>query len=86
MRHRTTQEFRKLYDELPQEIKELANKNFELLKRDPLHPSLHFKKVGKFWSVRIGNRYRALAFEDKDEFIWLWIGTHEEYNLITKRV
>ena len=86
MRHRTTQEFRKLYDELPQEIKELANKNFELLKKDPLHPSLHFKKVGKLWSVRIGDRYRALALKDGDEFIWFWIGTHEEYNLITKRV
>lgn len=86
MRHRTTREFRKLYDELPREIKELANKNFELLKKDPLHPSLHFKKVGRFWSVRIGDRYRALALKDKNEFIWLWIGTHEEYNLITKRV
>jgi len=86
MRHRTTREFRKLYDKLPREIKELANKNFELLKKDPLHPSLHFKKVGRFWSVRIGDRYRALALKDKNEFIWLWIGTHEEYNLITKRV
>ncbi len=86
MKHRTTQEFRKLYDELPHEIKELANKNFELLKRDPLHPSLRFKKIGKVWSVRIGNGYRALAFKDKDEFIWFWIGTHEEYNRITKKL
>src|ERR1022692_4799110 len=23
-----------------------------LLRRDPRHPSLHFKKVGKFWSAR----------------------------------
>ena len=86
MRHRTTREFRKLYEELPQEIKELANKNFELLKKDPLHPSLHFKKVGKLWSVRIGDSYRALALKDGDEFIWFWIGTHEEYNLIMKRI
>ncbi len=86
MKHRTIQNFRKLYDELPQEIKELANKNFELLKRDPLHPSLRFKKIGKVWSIRIGNGYRALAFKDKDEFIWFWIGTHEEYNQITKKL
>ena len=86
MRHRTTREFRKLYEELPQEIKELANKNFELLKKDPLHPSLHFKKVGKLWSVRIGDRYRALALKDGGEFIWFWIGTHEEYNLMIKKV
>ncbi len=86
MKHRTTQNFRKLYDELPQEIKEMANKNFKLLKRDPLHPSLRFKKIGKVWSIRIGNGYRALAFKDKDEFIWFWIGTHEEYNQITKKL
>ena len=23
--------------------------------------------------------YRALAFKDGDDFIWVWIGTHQEY-------
>jgi hypothetical protein len=41
--------------------RELADKNYQLLKRDPNHPSLHFKKVGRFRSVRIGLRYRALG-------------------------
>jgi len=27
--------------------KDLADKNFKLLKTDPYHPSLHFKKVGR---------------------------------------
>ncbi len=56
-----------------------AKKNFELLKKDPLHPSIHFKKVGKFWSVRVGISHRALAVEDGADFIWVWIGTHDEY-------
>ncbi|WP_016879692.1 hypothetical protein [Chlorogloeopsis fritschii] len=31
---------------------------------NPLHPSLHFKKVGKnLWSARVSSGYRALAFE-----------------------
>jgi len=42
-------------------------------------PSLHFKRVGRLWSVRIGLSYRALAVEDGTDFIWVWIGTHDEY-------
>jgi len=29
---------------LPKPIQKLADKNFELLKTNPFHPSLHFKK------------------------------------------
>jgi len=52
--------FRKLrllgsYFELPVEVRNLADQKFELLKLDPKHRSLHFKKVGRFWSVRVGN-------------------------------
>jgi hypothetical protein len=57
----------------------VARKNFELLKHDRSHPSLHFKKVGKLWSVRIGMNHRALAVDDGSDFVWVWIGTHDEY-------
>jgi hypothetical protein len=50
-----------------------------MLKNDSWHPSLHFKKVGKFCSMRIGLNYRALAVQDEEDFIWVWIGTHDEY-------
>jgi hypothetical protein len=64
---------------LPAYVQKTAKKNFELLKEDPSHPSLHFKKVGSFWSVRSSLNHRALAVEDGDDFIWVWIGTHDEY-------
>jgi hypothetical protein len=64
----------------------VAKKGFELLKRDPLHPSLHFKKVGKFWSARAGIDHRALAVEDGEDFIWVWIGTHSEYERMIKKM
>jgi len=48
------------------------------------HPSLHFKKVGKFWSVRVGINHRALAIDDGEDFIWVWIGTHDEYERMIK--
>jgi hypothetical protein len=54
MRHLASRTFWNSYDALPKEVQELARKQFRLLKENPAHPSLHFKKVGRFWSVRIG--------------------------------
>ena len=80
--HRTSERFWKYLENLPDPIQRIAKRNFQLLKADPSHPSLHFKKVGKFWSARIGLDYRALAIKDKEDFIWVWIGTHDDYTRI----
>jgi hypothetical protein len=45
---------------------------------------LHFKKIAGFWSARVGIHYRALAIADESDFIWVWIGTHEEYDRLIK--
>jgi hypothetical protein len=63
VRHFASPKFWAAYEALPRSVRELANANYELLKRDPRHPSLQFKKVGRYWSVRVGLRYRALAVE-----------------------
>ncbi|MCD6384836.1 hypothetical protein J7M23_03575 [Candidatus Sumerlaeota bacterium] len=84
--HRATNRFWRCFVELPEHIQKLAKKNFDLLKEDPLHPSLHFKKVGKFWSVRIGSNYRALAVRDEQGLIWVWIGDHKEYDKMIKEI
>lgn len=78
--HRTTPQFWDRFNELPDAIQKVARKNFELLKQNPRHPSLHFKKIGLFWSARVGLAYRVLAVEDGDDFIWVWIGDRDEYN------
>ena len=83
--HKATSRFWKIFEGLPKEVREKAKIRFELLKKDPHHPSLHFKKVGKFWSVRISDSYRALAVKDGKDFIWVWIGTHDDYETIIKR-
>ena len=83
MAHRASHAFWKLYGQLPAKVRALADKKFELLKQNPRHPSLMFKKVGRFWSVRIGDHYRAVATEEGGDFRWHWIGSHEEYNNLT---
>jgi len=84
--HRTTARFWALFEQLPESVQRVARKNFALLKDTPSYPSLHFKKVGKLWSVRAGLNHRALAVEDGPDFIWVWIGPHDEYiRLINQR-
>jgi hypothetical protein len=80
MRHLATPSFWQAYGKLPLAVRELADRNYTLLKEDPRHPSQHFKKVGRFWSVRIGLRHRALATEVEDGLLWFWIGSHADYD------
>jgi hypothetical protein len=80
MRHLASAAFWDCYAKLPLQVRELADKNYALLKTDPRHPSLRFKKVGRFWSVRVGLRYRALAVEAGDDLLWFWIGSHADYD------
>jgi hypothetical protein len=61
-------------------VQKLADQAYALLKDDPRHPSLRFKKVGRFWSARIGAHYRALAVEGDDGLVWFWIGSHADYD------
>ena len=80
LKHFAAPEFWVHYNRLPQKVRELADKNFELLKMNPRHSSLRLKKVGRFWSARIGLRYRALAKERPEGLVWFWIGSHAAYD------
>ena len=80
MKSSTTPSFRKRLRALPPAVRRVAHKNFELWLRDPHHPSLHFKKVGTFWSARVGGDFRAPAMIRDGEAEWFWIGPHDEYD------
>jgi hypothetical protein len=80
VKHSASSRFWQCYEALPEDIRAVANKNFDLLKTNPRQPSLHFKKVGKLWSARVGSHHRALGIEVDDDFVWIWIGSHAEYD------
>ena len=80
MRHHATPSFWTCYHALPPAIRQLADQAYERLKLDPMYPSLRFKKVGRYWSARVGSHHRALAVEAPDGLVWFWIGTHAEYD------
>ena len=84
MKHFATPEFWADYRRLPAEIRELADKNFALLRQNPQHPSLRLKKVGIYWSARVGLRHRVLAKERAEGLVWFWIGPHDQYEQLVR--
>jgi hypothetical protein len=80
VKHRASPRFWRAYRGLPQDVRRLADRSYKLLKDNPAHPSLHFKKVGQFWSARIGLHHRALAVEADTDLVWFWIGSHDGYD------
>ena len=45
MKHYASSRFWTLYNALPPDVRSVADKNYELLRKDPRHPSLHLKKI-----------------------------------------
>ncbi|HEB76743.1 MAG TPA: hypothetical protein ENJ04_10350 [Nitrospirae bacterium] len=86
MRHFASPSYWECYERLPENIRNIANKNFKLLKTNPSLPSLHLKKVKRYYSVRIGMKYRALGIGIKEGILWFWIGTHSEYDKIISQI
>lgn len=85
MKHHANPRFWRCYRALPQEVRRSADRSYDILKADPTHQSLHFKKVGQFWSARVGLHYRALAVEAQNDLVWFWIGSHAEYDKLLGR-
>ena len=80
MKHHALPEFWECYNTLPEHVRDIADKNFGLLRENPDHPSLRFKQVGALWSARVGIHYRALARKRGEVVHWFWIGHHSEYD------
>jgi hypothetical protein len=72
-----------LFQALPVDVQNLAVKSYHLWRRDPRHPSLRFRRLQGSedrFSIRIGDHYRALARQTSEKTIWVWIGTHADYD------
>jgi hypothetical protein len=87
---RRTRRFRRLQEDLPNEVQEQARATYRLRKANPAHPGLDFKRIEgtaePVWSIRVGLHWRALARVDGDRAVWFWIGSHAEYDRLLKRI
>ena len=83
MKNRRTKKFLKQFLDLPPDIQNQAKESYRRFQTDPYHSSLHFKCINtqsNLYSVRIGMHYRAVGVKQGDTIIWLFIGSHEDYN------
>lgn len=89
MKSSVTKSFRKRLDNLPVSVQEQADKAYALWQEDPYHPSLQFKRVSQkqlIYSARVSLNYRVLGLLESDHIYWYWIGTHDEYDELLKRM
>ena len=78
-----TRRFWTLFHALPKDVQTQAVKSYHLWRRDPRHPSLHFRRLqgsADRYSIRVGDHYRALGRLTVNTMTWVWIGTHAEYD------
>lgn len=79
MNSSVTRSFRQWFERLPADVQTQARKQFRLWRRDHGHPSLHFKKVGDYWSARVDRNHRVLGLEKDGRIYWFYIGPHDGY-------
>jgi len=88
MKSKTLPSFWKAYEKLSKDVKEKVKKSYEIWRRNPFHPSLHFKCINQeenVWSLRVSRGYRALCLFEKDSAVWFWIGSHNEYEKFIRK-
>jgi hypothetical protein len=79
---------KRLFAQLPSDAQRQADEAYQIFRRNPSHPSLHFNPIdpsdSSVYSVRSGLPNRAIgSFLPNGDFLWLWIGSHAEYDKVT---
>lgn len=83
MKSRGAAEFWELYRDLPPEIQAATRKAHAILLENPAHVGLRLERLKsdpRAWSVRITRDYRAVALRSGDDWLWVWVGTHKEFD------
>ena len=68
---------------LPIEVRIAAGVAYRKFRQNPAHPGLQLERLRKdprLWSVRVTRDYRAVARRYADEWVWIWIGRHKDFD------
>ncbi len=80
---KASRQFRKLYLKLSPEVRREADRAYKMFRVNPAHPGLQFKQIeghSNIYSARVGLRHRALGAFHAGVIVWIWIGTHGDYD------
>ena len=71
------------YDQLPLDVRKLAEENFQLWKENSKNPGLRFKQIHEtlpVFSFRVGMKHRTVGVETPDgRIVWFWVGSFETF-------
>ncbi len=72
-----TEEFKRIYKKLPEQIKKKFEKQLRFLVSNPKHPSLKIHKLNGDWEFYVDIRYRCFFQRSHNKFVLLNIGSHK---------
>ena len=87
--HKRTKEYKAREERLPERIRKLSELAFKTFLENPSHPSLRHHPLedndrgrhrAKSHPVSINMQYRAIYTRDGGEYVWYWVGTHNDYD------
>lgn len=71
-----TEEFKKSYKKLPQDIKRKIKKQLRYLSGNPAHPSLRIHRLNDEWEFYVDIHYRCFFLKEGRRFSLLTVGSH----------
>lgn len=71
-----TEEFKKSYKRLPEDIKKKVKKQLRFLSSNPAHPSLQIHKLNGEWEFYVDIHYRCFFLREGSKFTLLTVGIH----------
>ena len=89
MKSQTLPSFWKLYYQLPAQTQRRAVQAYRMWLQDPASRGLRFKRVSRtrpVYSIRISDSCRAVGLLQNDIVTWFWIGSHDDYERLLKRI
>jgi hypothetical protein len=85
----TTERFRRLYASAGAQRQIQIKRAYKLWIENPAHPSIRFKKVHDtepIYSARVDLDWRAVGVMEQDTVLWFWVGPHNEYEALLRRL
>lgn len=71
------------FADLPEDVRVLAEQNYNLWKDNPKNPGLRFKQIHPdlpIFSFRVGLKNRTVGVETRDgKVVWFWVGSFDTF-------
>ncbi|MFC1673121.1 hypothetical protein ACFL12_03105, partial [Pseudomonadota bacterium] len=71
------------FDDLPDDVRKMAESTYKQWKDNPKNPGLRFKKIHvelPVFSFRVGMKHRTVGVEAPDgKVVWFWVGSFDTF-------